>query len=143
MFRRLGLARASLLGERTTRKVHMAANVANVEERESHEQKKNESTRKGEQHMEAKQAMTPVAAAAAKRLIRRSGGCSHTQYSTDLERDSCRSSCCLRHPYGVRPRGLYTLSTSITSNTSRPTRGGPPPGTARARPPRGGRRNVP
>src|SRR5205814_7842817 len=34
-----------------------------------------------------------------------------------------RSSCCLRHPYGVKPRGLYTLSTVITSNTSKPTPG--------------------
>ena len=32
-----------------------------------------------------------------------------------------RSSCCFRHPYGVRPRGLYTFSTVITSSTSRPT----------------------
>jgi hypothetical protein len=34
--------------------------------------------------MEAKKAMTPVAAAAAKRLIRRSGGWLHTQCSTEI-----------------------------------------------------------
>jgi hypothetical protein len=56
----------------------MAANVANVEEREGHEQNKKPGTRKGEWHMEAKQAMTPVAAAAAKWLTRKSGGWLHT-----------------------------------------------------------------
>ena len=25
--------------------------------------------------------------------------------------DTVRCSCCLRHPYGVMPRGLYTFST--------------------------------
>src|SRR5919107_1531870 len=33
------------------------------------------------------------------------------------------SSCCLRHPYGVMPRGLYTFRTWITSNTTRPSPG--------------------
>jgi len=31
-----------------------------------------------------------------------------------------RRSCCLRHPYRVMPRGLYTDSIVVTSNTSRP-----------------------
>ncbi len=48
----------------------MAASATNVEERESHEQKKNEGARKSEWHMEAKQPVTPVTAAAAKRLFR-------------------------------------------------------------------------
>ena len=34
--------------------------------------------------------------------------------------DTVRGSCCLRHPYRVMPRGLYTLSTAVTSNTTRP-----------------------
>ena len=34
--------------------------------------------------------------------------------------DTLRCSCCLRHPYGVMPRGLYTDSVVVTSNTSRP-----------------------
>jgi len=48
----------------------MAISAANVEERERHEQKKNEDAREGERHMEAKQPVTPVTAAAAKRLFR-------------------------------------------------------------------------
>ena len=39
------------------------------------------------------------------------------------DRETVRSSCCLRHPYRVMPRGLYTFSAVITSNTSRPTPG--------------------
>ena len=31
-----------------------------------------------------------------------------------------RSSCCLRHPYRVTPRGLYTATVSVRSNISRP-----------------------
>ena len=33
------------------------------------------------------------------------------------------SSCCLRHPYWVTPRGLYIFSINITSNTTRPSPG--------------------
>lgn len=53
-----------------------------IEGRETHEQDKSYGTRKGEWQMEAKKAITPVAAAAAKRLtrrlIRRSGGWLYT-----------------------------------------------------------------
>lgn len=28
--------------------------------------------------------------------------------------------CCFRRPYGVTPRGLYTASTVVTNNTTRP-----------------------
>ena len=35
--------------------------------------------------------------------------------------DSLRCSTCLRHPYGVKPCGLYTDSVVATSNSSRPT----------------------
>lgn len=44
-------------------------------------------------------------------------------HCTSALRCSCRfrrSSCCLRHPYGVILCGLYTFSTRITSNTSVP-----------------------
>jgi len=46
-----------------------------------------------------------------------------------------RSSRCLRHPYRVKPRGLYTLSTAIPSRTTRPA-----PGCSRSAPRRGRRR---
>ena len=35
----------------------------------------------------------------------------------------CDAARCLRHPYEVMPRGLYTLSPAITSNISRPAPG--------------------
>src|SRR5438270_670576 len=31
-----------------------------------------------------------------------------------------RASCCLRQPYGVRPCGLYTFKTALTSSTPSP-----------------------
>jgi hypothetical protein len=52
-----------------------------LEKRETHPQENDHGTRKGEWQMEAKKATTPVAAGAAKRLIRRSGGWLHTQCS--------------------------------------------------------------
>jgi hypothetical protein len=45
-----------------------------LEERETHPQDNDHGTRKGEWHMVAKKATTPVAISAAKRLIPRSGG---------------------------------------------------------------------
>jgi hypothetical protein len=49
------------------------------EERQTHEQDKNYGRSQDEWHMEAKQATTPVAAIAAKWLLRRLGGWLHTQ----------------------------------------------------------------
>lgn len=55
-----------------------------LEERKSHPQDKDHSTRESERHMKVKKAITQVAAGAAKRLtkwlIRRSGGWLHTHY---------------------------------------------------------------
>jgi hypothetical protein len=53
-------ARPSLLGKHTAEDVHMGVRVG-IEERESHEQDKDHGTRKGEWHMVAKKATTPVA----------------------------------------------------------------------------------
>jgi len=77
---RAGLGRAvihrpalgSLPGKRPTCEVPVGARVG-VEERQSHEQDKDQGTRKGDWHMVAKKATAQVAAGA-KRLIRRSGG---------------------------------------------------------------------
>jgi hypothetical protein len=58
---------ASLSREHTTEGVRVGVRVR-VEGRESHEQDKDRGTREGEWQMEAQEAMTPVAAGAAKRL---------------------------------------------------------------------------
>src|SRR5438270_5319792 len=45
----------------------------------------------------------------------------HEHYATGPKHPPI--SRCFRQPYGVTPDGLYTLSTAIASNTSKPTAG--------------------
>ena len=71
------------LGERTITALVRLWIRLGIERRETHEQDKNHGARKAEWHMEAKKAVMPVAAATAKRLIRKSGGWLHAQCFTE------------------------------------------------------------
>jgi hypothetical protein len=101
---RAGLPKATPLGKRSsTAHVHLGIRLR-VEGRERHEEHNDHGTCERERHMEAKKAMTPVAAAAAKRLIRRSGGWLHSQCSSEIS---------LGRPSGlhsaVRPKPISLL----------------------------------
>jgi len=77
MIHRRSVARSSLLGKRATDEVRMGVQ-AHIEERKTHEQEEDHGARKGEWQMVEKQA-TPLFAAGAQRLFRRSGVWLRTQ----------------------------------------------------------------